>query len=96
MRCLTTLLFLFIISPFLNAQDWTFKADTVVSFSSPRPADLNGDGIDDIVMGCGVEQLNRISIVAIDGKTGKELWSHRANDEFFGSAIFQDIDNDQI
>ena len=34
---------------------WTANLDSINSFSSPRVEDLNDDGIDDVVIGGGLE-----------------------------------------
>ncbi len=35
-------------------------------------------------------------VLAFDGATGKLLWKHPADDQVFGSAVFQDITEDQV
>ncbi|MCB0516056.1 MAG: PQQ-binding-like beta-propeller repeat protein [Chitinophagales bacterium] len=95
-----TFLFVFAILCQLNltqAQrlDWKTTLEGVYSFSSPRTADLNGDGVLDFVIGCGVEDYaNDIGVAAINGANGEVLWTHAARNQVFGSALFQDINND--
>ena len=94
-------LFLSLILSFnaLYAQNivWTAQTDSVVNFSSPRTADLNGDGILDIVTGGGLEDFARTQgILAFDGATGEILWQTPARDEVYTSATFIDVNNDQI
>ena len=48
--------------------------------SSPRAADFNGDGFDDVVAGAGLED-GWGEVVAFDGKTGGRLWDRRFPDE---------------
>lgn len=81
---------------FLSGQvQWTTSIDDVSSFSSPRAADLNSDGIPDIVLGAGVDgEARDDGYVAINGANGNVLWSVPSHDQIFGSAIFQDISND--
>ncbi|MEQ8360284.1 MAG: FG-GAP repeat protein [Cytophagales bacterium] len=44
------------------------------SFSSVRTTDLNDDGIEDIVVGAGIEnQESKLGILAIDGSKGDTL-----------------------
>lgn len=71
------------------------EIDSMPCFSSPRVADLNNDGILDIVTGGGYEMspLSR-SITATDGANGNFLWQADGRGQFFGSAIFQDINAD--
>lgn len=75
--------------------DWLTVVDSVNNFSSPHVADLTGDGILDIVTGGGVEDsIRNQSITAFDGATGTILWQAAARNQIFGSAVFQDITND--
>jgi len=58
---------------------------------------LTGDTIMDIVVGGGEEGVpTSYGMMAFDGATGNMLWNVSANDEVFGSAVFQDITNDGI
>jgi outer membrane protein assembly factor BamB len=79
-----------------NKNNWTATVSNVVSSSSPREADLNGDGILDIVMGAGGEEWKRTEkgIVAIDGASGEVLWVARSSNQLVGTPIFQDLDDD--
>ena len=64
--------------------------------SSPRAADLNKDGIMDVVLGAGkVEfQSSDTAVIALNGADGKLLWHVSARDQIFGSPAFKDITND--
>jgi len=75
---------------------WNEDISITGSQSSPRTADLNDDGVLDIVMGAGRNEYQRSEqgILAFDGKTGKLLWQHEAPDQVYGSATFYDINND--
>jgi outer membrane protein assembly factor BamB len=86
----------FLMSISVFSQSWTSTIPATGTFSSPRVADLNGDGTDDIILGTGrLEfQATDTAVIALDGKTGKMLWHVPAIDQMFGSAIFQDIDQD--
>lgn len=77
---------------------WSEDISLIGSQSSPRTADLNGDGVLDIVMGAGKNEYQQSAqgIVAFDGKTGKVLWQQEAPDQVFGSATFYDITGDGI
>ena len=90
-------LFILGVNQTTNAQNvrWTVKLDSAVIFSSPRHADLNRDGFEDIIIGAGSEgQTISNGIVAIDGKTGNKLWNVKTRDQIYTSALFQYIDND--
>ena len=63
--------------------------------SSPRTVDLNADGILDIVVGTGVEELVAGSIIALDGSNGSVIWEVFTEGEMFSSAKFEDLNNDQ-
>jgi hypothetical protein len=93
------LLYFFFLSILCNAQNpqWTFSVDSVANLSSARSADLNNDGIPDIVFGAGKDgAASTNGIVAVNGSNGQLLWKRPARNEVFGSAIFQDITADGI
>ena len=83
---------------FVFGQSWSLNLPGLGTFSSPRCIDLNQDGILDIVVGAGREEFQRCdsAILAIDGRAGTVLWKAPASDQIFGSALFGDIDQDQI
>ncbi len=82
----------------LSQNSWETTLSGIGSFSSPRVADLNLDGVQDIVMGAGRLEFQACdsAVIAIDGMNGNLLWKVSASDQMFGSAIFQDITGDQI
>lgn len=85
--------------PFAKAQpSWSVRFDGFSTFSSPRVADLNGDGTGDIVFGAGRAEFHKCdsAVIALDGLTGKMLWHVRADDQIFGSASFIDINGDHV
>lgn len=63
--------------------------------SSPRAADLNADGVDDVVLGAGIED-HWGEVVALDGRTGRVLWNRRVGDEVLSATPFLDVDGDRI
>ena len=77
---------------------WNKDLPVIGSLSSPRTADLNNDGVLDIVMGAGNNEYQEtdMGILAFDGKSGNLLWKQRAIDQVFGSATFCDISGDKI
>jgi len=81
-----------------SQNGWVKDLSSVGTFSSPRVADLNKDGVKDIIMGAGRLEFQACdsAVIAIDGKDGHLLWQVAASDQIFGSAIFQDITGDQI
>jgi hypothetical protein len=93
------LIFLLFLSVQVNAQNpsWTHSIDSTANLSSARMADLNNDGIKDIVFGAGVDGLASTNgIIAVNGSNGSLLWKRPSRNEVFGSAAFQDITNDNI
>lgn len=76
---------------------WSTFIDTSTTFSSPRPVQLNGDNVLDIVIGGGLDgSAEARGVVAIDGATGGVLWNFPTNEEIFGSAQFRDINGDNV
>ena len=77
---------------------WDINLFKIGSQSSPRTADLNGDGVLDIVMGAGANeyQKSRQGILALDGKTGDILWEQEAPDQVYGAATFYDVNGDSV
>ena len=77
---------------------WSQDFSLIGSLSSPRSADLNNDGVLDIVMGAGQNELQKtdMGILAFDGKTGNLLWKQESIDQVFGSATFCDINGDKV
>ncbi len=75
---------------------WEQNFSLIGSQSSPRPIDINHDGIDDIVMGaCKNEYIpNEQGVIALDGKTGTILWQSDAPDQVYGSPTLIDISGD--
>ncbi|MEP1033612.1 PQQ-binding-like beta-propeller repeat protein [Ekhidna sp.] len=80
------------------APKWTVELKGLGTFSSPRAADLNNDGIKDVILGCGREEFEKAdtAVIALNGKDGSMLWYVGARDQMFGSAAIYDIDGDQI
>ena len=81
-----------------SALVWETNLYAIGSQSSPRTADLNGDGVLDIVIGAAKNeyQHNEQGILAINGATGMVLWQQEASDQVFGSATFNDITGDGV
>lgn len=77
---------------------WNKSFAVIGSQSSPRTADLNKDGVLDIVMGAGKNEFQQsdMGILAFDGRSGDLLWKQQAPDQVFGSATFCDINGDQV
>jgi hypothetical protein len=76
------------------------------TLSSPRAADLNGDGVLDIVTGHGAETqvldfdakdfTTFGSVSAHSGSDGRLLWEFTARQDMVGSAVFLNIDDDAV
>ncbi len=77
---------------------WNKSFYQIGSQSSPRAIDINQDGVLDIILGAGGEEMAQTDqgVLAIDGVTGEVLWSHPAPAHVVGSATFYDINQDGI
>lgn len=81
---------------------WTV-ADNHPALSSPATADLNGDGVLDIVQGHGIDggaegtsgvHHTQEYVAAIDGASGTELWRVDGRDDLVGTATFVELTGD--
>ncbi|NRB47895.1 MAG: PQQ-binding-like beta-propeller repeat protein [Saprospiraceae bacterium] len=77
---------------------WNQSLYNVGAQSSPRTSDLNQDGILDIIIGAGKEELGPVTngVMALDGATGQLLWEQAANAHMVGSATFYDVNEDGV
>ncbi|MAW84124.1 MAG: hypothetical protein CL832_06930 [Crocinitomicaceae bacterium] len=91
-------LILFLHGNLIIAQSsWSTLIDSVSTLSSPRAVDLNNDGIKDLVLGAGTDStFSNYGLVAMDGSSGQLLWNLPTPDEIFTSAVFNDINNDNV
>ena len=90
---------LFLLSFQLLAQEviWLKNTPLIRSYSSPRTTDLNNDGVDDVVMGGGVDGYpTPYGIIAINGVDGTSLWEVETRNEMFTSPQFFDYTSDGI
>ena len=80
-----------------QTNTWRYTLDSADVFSSPRFTDLNNDGVKDVVIGAGIEDV-AIShgVVALDGQSGALLWKVPARTQIYTSALFQDITGDGV
>ena len=79
-------LILFFLTNFLISQNivWENDFDFIKSNSSPRSIDLNSDGIEDIVLGGGVDGVpSPFGAMAINGANGEVLWTKENGNEWF-------------
>ena len=96
---LKNLLIIFLITNGLFSQNvvWETEFNFIKSNSSPRSVDLNGDGIEDIVLSGGVDGLpSPFGAMAISGANGEVLWAKENGDEWFLSAQYFDQNGDEI
>ena len=79
-------------------KSWFRDFGKIGTFSSPRLADLTGDGILDIVVGAAKKEFEfcDTAVIALDGKDGRLLWTASASDQIVGSASFVDITQDGL
>ncbi len=77
---------------------WAKSLPGVGSQSSIRTAYLNNDNILDLVIGAGSNEYVQSDwgIIALDGATGSLIWKQEANDLVFGTAVFYDVNDDDI
>jgi outer membrane protein assembly factor BamB len=75
---------------------WQYRSTSLGSNSSPQCADLNDDGVLDIVLGSGLRETEDCpsGILAFDGATGNVLWEVPSSDQVVGSANFLDVTGD--
>ncbi|GAB3642259.1 outer membrane protein assembly factor BamB family protein [Spirosoma arcticum] len=78
-------------------DNWQTTLNGVLASSSPRVADLNGDGVQDVVLGGGGQEWahSDSAVLAFDGRDGHLLWHTAGRNQVFGSATFLDINRDQ-
>ena len=77
---------------------WDKNYYRIGSQSSPKAADLNEDGVLDIVIGAGKNeyQYSDMGVLALDGNTGELLWQQDTQDQVYGSATLYDITGDGV
>lgn len=77
---------------------WEKSIPVIGSQSSPRTADLNGDGTLDIIIGAGKNeyQPSDMGILTFNGKTGELLWKQQSTDQMYGTAALYDVTDDNI
>lgn len=79
-------------------RGWSTEVEGVGIYSSPRAADLNDDGVKDIILGSGKLEFQETdtAVIALDGTNGSLLWNVGARDQIFGTANLMDITGDGI
>ncbi len=61
------------------------------ALSSLRNHDLDGDGVQDLVLGSGHEMANAGHITALNGRDGTVLYATETTQDIFGSALIADL-----
>ncbi len=81
-----------------DITQWRTDLPNIGTNSSARLTDLTGDGVLDIVLGTGYQELHPTdtAVVALDGKDGKLLWHIAARDQMVGSAMLLDVTQDGV
>ena len=90
---------LILISFQLIGQDitWINNTSLIRSYSSPRTTDINNDGVDDVIIGGGVDGLpTPYGVIAINGLNGNTIWTMTTRNEMFTSPQFCDYTGDNI
>jgi outer membrane protein assembly factor BamB len=79
-------------------KGWMAEFKEIGTHSSPRAADLNGDGVKDLIIGTAKKEFEQTptGVMAVDGATGKILWKVPARDQIYGSAGLLDINQDGV
>jgi hypothetical protein len=92
------IVFAYVRNRFTRSNSWSRTLYNVGTNSSPRAADLNRDGILDIVLGAGGEEYDTtdVAVLALNGATGEILWTVGGPNQIVGSAIFMDITGDEV
>lgn len=76
---------------------WEHSLPVISAFGSPVAHDLNLDGTQDIVLGCGHEfQASQYGVIALDGRDGQLLWWHPSASQVVTQPLFQDLNGDGV
>lgn len=81
------------------ALTWERSFPKSGSYSSPRAADLNRDGVKDIVMGAGGNaewEPTAQGVIALNGRNGEPIWQVPCRNEMVGTPVFYDLTGDSI
>ncbi|MFD3001750.1 hypothetical protein ACFS7Z_15360 [Pontibacter toksunensis] len=81
-----------------DSESWVTNFKGLGTGSSPRMADLNEDGILDVIVGAGGAENSPsdTALIAMDGATGNVLWHISGRNQVVGSALFYDVTEDSI
>ncbi|MCB0632860.1 MAG: PQQ-binding-like beta-propeller repeat protein [Saprospiraceae bacterium] len=79
-------------------QSWSVSFAGIGTNASPRLADLNRDGIMDIIIGAGnrEKEATEYGVMALNGRNGELLWKVSATDQIVGSPVFIDVTHDGV
>jgi outer membrane protein assembly factor BamB len=79
-----------------ESDSWKISIPEIGMTSSPRPVDLNNDGVLDLVIGGGSGEFRETDygVIAIDGSNGEIMWKVGAWNQVVGSPMFMDITED--
>lgn len=77
-------------------SNWETDFSAIGTFSSPRTADLNADGVKDIIIGAGAAEFEATdtAVIALDGRDGSILWALGAKDQIVSNPVLLDINRD--
>lgn len=78
-----------------GSEKWRYFLRGQTVWSSPALGDLNGDGAQDVVVGSGGYWPNAGKVVtALNGKTGRVLWTAPTTGRVVGSPSLADVNGD--
>lgn len=75
---------------------WQRQLTNVATLGSPRVRDLNGDGVNDVILADGIETDSVGHVSAFNGLNGDLLWTIERVGELYSSPQFMKINADEI
>ena len=97
-QSLVQFLLILFISTNTFAQSWTTTKTVSRTYCTPNTVDLNGDNVEDIVIGSiwEVMMIQKGFVTAYDGQTGDIIWDTEVRHEIYTMPRFMDITGDGV